>query len=212
MRAPVDDKAKVRSEYIDWLEFVVGIDTSGGPFETYTKLFNALFDVEYYSFYPRDENRGYDGMSLRETYFADKFANENSVMMDGNGDIDEELEGANVDIQCARFGTCRFIEFMIGMAKRMSYEIFSAESENSIGRCFFELLRNIGLDVYTDAVFDAAGGLIACKNVAGDILDHRYDADGNGCFFPLHKTETDMRKLEFWDQLNVYLNENYSIC
>lgn len=156
--------------------------------EKYQLLLKKLWDKEYYSILPNDQNREKDGRFLRD-------------------DID--------DVLYSDFGPCRVLEMLIALSKRMEYELFGSEYERTYVDLFWEFLENLGLikfdnlNVLTDAAY------LEIDDILTKWLDRKYSADGYGGIFPIKNWQKEVDnpqyKVEIWYQMMLYLSKNYQI-
>jgi hypothetical protein len=146
----------------------------------------TLYDKEFYSFIPNDDNRGADGKTLRVQY--------------------ANVYGKSSDKE----GPCTMLEFFIGLSNRCN-AVISEDDGYSYEKWFWEIMKNIGLDQFTDENFVDKGGTIAINNILDIVLERKYTMKGKGGLFPLKKTSNDQRKIEIWYQMMEYLNERYYI-
>lgn len=176
-------------KYLYWLASLVKLDD-----EKYSILFETLWNKEFYSIFPNDDNREIEGRQLREKW-SDKIG------------IDFK--------KTAEFGPCRVIEMLIALSQRMEFELYGSDYNKTSADLFWEFVNNLGLKKYTNKV-------IVNENSFGDIdmiltrwLDRKYDRDGFGGIFPLkYWAKSGLRSqydTEIWYQMCAYLAENYPI-
>lgn len=167
----------IESSYFKWLCAKVMKSGARTPSQTYWKLLQLLHNTEFVWVEAMDENRAEDGKDLRH-----EFANTTQV---------EE------DPSWAHLG-CSILEMLIAFSRRASYV-----TERRSRDWFWEMLKNLGIDHVTDAVFDG-------HDVIG-ILDQfvwrTYDYNGLGGLFPLQDPPHDQRKVEIWYQFCDYIVE-----
>lgn len=172
--------------YRNWLLGLV----DGG---SHSILFDVLYDTEFEwdPDIPRDSGRASDGRYLRL-----RFAEEEGIEM-----RDEWLAWP-----------CSFLEFLISLAIVIEEDIMYDPSEpDRTPDWFWLMMRNAGLDMYTDANM-LEGGTMALGMVhekVERILRRRYSPSGDGGLFPLKHPQMDQRKVEIWYQANAYFIEEY---
>lgn len=165
--------------YLKWLYSQTGSTKLKNPSKTYWSLFRLLYTKQFIWFIPNDDNRSEDGKDLRYEF------------------IDaEQIE--NVDIDWMDLG-CSMLELLIGLSRRLSFE---AEGEPRVW--FWHLIRNIGLDIYTDNVPIPTEEVDEQLN---QIIWRTYEPDGLGGLFPLKWPEMDQRDIEIWYQMSGYILE-----
>jgi hypothetical protein len=104
---------------------------------------------------------------------------------------------------------------MVALAQRMDYELSDLISPaNRTNKYFYEMLKNLKLEEYTDAyligdqIDYASSGDI--DDILEDLINRTYSYDGEGSLFPLkQRYPKDMAKTEVWYQMMLYINENY---
>lgn len=176
--------------YFDWLLMWVENSYEPGGAGTHKLLLRKLYELEFYATLERDEDRIRNGLDLRNQYSDECCV----IPWD-----DEE-----------RYSTCSVLEVMIAMcddfeANVMSNDIYG----NRFGKWFWAMIENCGLGFLNDAAFTHdAGNYIAA--VMRRICDRRYEANGDGGFFPLRHPRGDMRKVDLWYQLQWYVTENFN--
>lgn len=94
---------------------------------------------------------------------------------------------------------CSVLELMIALAQRCEHDIMYDDSIGDRSTLWFwKMFDNLGLnkDMTERQVFDVL-----------DIFIHRnYSKNGSGGLFKTDDPNIDMRELEIWAQMNVYLN------
>lgn len=161
--------------YLRWLAKKVDIDMSTNTESSYVMLMSALLEKEFYSVVDMDVNRISDGLSLRDEYFD--YIDQNEL--------------------------CSVLEVMIALAIRCEADFLGGIS--TAGEIFWDMLLNLGLDVFTDDKFDGD----KVDFILDRFLDREYDPDGAGGLFFWHKSGTksgtvDMRAEELWWQMQLY--------
>lgn len=179
-------RTSIREDYFRWLCDLVGGVTEHQS-TSYRGLLYALFEKEFYPFVPNDDNRASDGVFLRDEY----------TQSEGN-------TGVKYPIQ----GPCRVLEMMVALARRCEDDImYSPEKGDQTRNWFFSMIKNLGLETYTDDNFDFKSQEKIAK-VIDNMVDRNYSENGDGGLFPLKNPSQDQRKVEIWFQLVSWLNEN----
>ena len=141
-------------------------------------------------------NRALDGISIREEYDSDDF--DYDVYPDEFDDI-----------------PCSIMEMLIGVSRRMDFELSGVEYDSDkTATYFWELLENAGLTVYDDEYFENGDeGEITeeIEKILNRINDREFDASGKGGFFPLNSPTEDQRNVEIWYQMQAYIFETYGV-
>lgn len=103
--------------YFNWL-----MDIIGGPGE-YEDFIKLLYNTEYYSNIPNDQNRAVDGLELR--YYYEK----------------------ETGLLCEKTGPCSVLEMMIKLAMRTENGfLFDQKVGNRTNLWFWEMFSNAGFD------------------------------------------------------------------
>lgn len=177
----------VEQDYFQWLCDIVGIEHGE---EGYNILARDLFRTTFYSIVPHDENRAMDGIALREEYIGQ----------------------VNYPKYIHLDGECNMLEMLIGLARRISYETDSAEyTRDTTSEWFWQLVRNLGLDVFNDSDYARMDGTIKVDEILNRFLERNYQWDGRGGLFPLNDAEEDQRDVEIWYQKDAYLMERDAV-
>lgn len=180
--------AEVRQDYFDWLCNIIGVENEH---ESFVLLANDLWNTEFVSLVPHDENRIGDVMQLRKQYL-DEVNCYDGWYLDGF--------------------PCNMLEVLIALAGRMDFEISEPEDfSNHTAIFFWDMMRNLGLDRYADEVYVQNGGMENVKKILKKMIWREYEGDGHGGLFPLCRPHEDQRKVELWYQMQEYLNENFSL-
>ena len=165
--------------YFDWLMHETKIDDRGDYILLMKDLFTIPFTVSGLA--PNDTNRISDALLLRESFFDD------------SEDYCEDLAKP-----------CCFLEILVALAKRAD-EIMSEPGERHLDEWFFRLLKNVGLDKFTDENYDS----FDVKQITLKVINRKYQRNGKGGLFPVKVSYPDQRKVELWYQLNTWLSEKY---
>lgn len=175
--------------YFTWLCDQVAPNRGSPGCKSYSKLFQILHSKRYYSLVEHDENRGLDGMVLR-----DEFAVET-----GFGRSDIPTDGPTL------------LEVMVYLARRIVFEMDGIIGEgNTTSRWFWEMIRNLKLEEYTDEALNARTDLkYRVDDILERLLSRSYTETGVGGLFPLWKEDQDQRQMEVWMQCQQYLYERY---
>lgn len=181
-------ESQIKADYFQWLCAITKIDSSA---KSYWILAKELHKKEFYWTVPNDDNRGQDGKDLR-----DKFA-------ENNGYNDDEISCLD--------GPCTMLEMLIALSRRIEDTMADPDKGDQTVKWFWMLLKNVGLDKYTDEDYADLCGTIMVNQILDEILDRTYKRSGKGGLFPLKKPEKDQRKVEIWYQMCAYLLENYYV-
>lgn len=175
---------KNEESYLNYLKDLVRNHISND----YHVLLDELWQREYYSVLPNDQNRAKDGIFLRD------------VLGDVNHDI---------------FGQCRILEMLIALSKRMAYQIDGTGYDEDYVDLFWEFLGNLDLLKFNDSVMLGAGHSVVeeLDSILTNFLERRYLSNGVGSIFPIKGWKRGLykaqHKIEVWYQMMAYLAENY---
>lgn len=169
--------------YFTWLYGQVGDVEIKNPSRTYWKMLKHLYTKEFVWIIPNDDNRIEDGRDLRQEFVDDLRLRH----------IDQDWMGL----------PCSVLELMIVLSRRLAFE---AEGEPC--DWFWELIHNLGLDKYNDAIrlpeSDVEDDI---EETLDQVIFRVYDRRGRGGFFPLRRGCPDQRDVELWYQLSAYVLE-----
>ena len=173
---------KLHDEYFEWLcDKVSGCRNNS----RYTQLFEYLFNKEFTYILDMDENRFKDGIELRY-----RFAYEENYSDD---DISNSF----------RREPCSVLEMMVALAVRCEDHIMEdAEFGNRTGVWFWDMLTNLGIDQACDGNFS----VYEVDDIIERFLNREYEPDGRGGLFTVKNCEYDLRDIEIWYQLHLYLS------
>ena len=179
-------RGRADASYYQWLIEMAGVNRP--PYLDYLLLMQELHKRPFVWSIPMDSNRAMDGFSLRKRY-----AEENGYILptDENGDM------MSVSV----------LEVLLALSLRIDTEIMGEPGVVYPERWFWVMMENLKLTICTDDHFD--------KHYVEQQLDiwleKKYKRNGQGGLFPLKKPFGDQRQTEIWQQMQEYLNENYSM-
>ena len=181
-------KSARRQDYFQYLCHLARLNEHAG--KNYTILAKDLHKMPFRVVLDRDDNRVGDGLELREDY----------ARTYGEHVVYDSMSG------------CSVLELLLGVAKRMDFELSDPYDANEhVHRYFWELIQNLGLDTYDDDSYFTIGGWFSCKDILDRFVDRNYRRNGQGGLFPLRYPKGDQRCVEIWYQMHAYLEENYDI-
>ena len=106
---------------------------------------------------------------------------------------------------------CTMLEFLVALARRMSFLMGSEENPHLTGKFFWIMINNLGLSKLSDDRYNYLHGDFRVRDAADRINDRTYDSDGKGSLFPIKNPTCDMRYVEVWYQMQQWLCENSEI-
>lgn len=171
--------------YFEWLYSYIGPVTDRNPNHSYWLLAEQLHKKEFRYLIPNDDNRAADGKALRRVYAA----NDNFLSADESA-------------------PCSMLELCIALAMRMEFAYGWPEQDEGVAIWFWELMKNIGLDIYTDDRYSStehAWHII--EEILDVVIERLYTPQGHGGLFPLRCTDGAQNRLELWYQMSLYLEE-----
>lgn len=152
----------------------------------YARLFEILHRIQFTWIIERDDNREEDGINLRDDYIIPR---EYSV---------EEDEAFYAH-------WCSVLEMLIGLAIRVDDEFIGDPAEDHPEEFFKEMIYNLGFREYKGEWYSENDVI----RIVRRWLDRMFSHNGVGSPFPVRNDPRDQRKLEIWDQMISYINENY---
>lgn len=183
----------VEQDYFNWLCNKVHIDQED---KAYWLVAKDLHRKKFYSLIEHDENRGYDGIELREDYISDN---------------EYELEDREVDLD----SECTVFEMLIALAQRIDFETSDPydlmDRTDRTAFWFWEMMDNLGLTEFDDDSYVELDGQIYVDRIIDDFLERKYSRSGSGGLFPLKSSRRDQRKVEIWYQMGEYLSERKAV-
>ena len=171
--------------YYDWLCILIGANTNH---RGYSELISCLHERTFKTKLQMDLNRGGDGLQLR---------------------VDFQREHGPWGSSTNR-GPCTYLEFMIGLAKRMSF-LMHGEVNSHTEYYFWKMIGNLGLNRCTDPKWYSMNGEFFVDDAVYRVNERMYSGDGNGGIFPLKHPMKDQRSVEIWYQMQAWLMENSDV-
>lgn len=154
----------------------------------YCLLLDILFNIPFKSHIDMDNNRIEDAYYMRKEYLSD--------------DIFRRIDGSIIkDRYISVF------EVLFALSKRMENDILCdpmEEIDHSADH-FWLFLRNLGVEKYSNGRINEA----EIRYKVEKWVNRDYEKDGTGSIFPVKGSKIDMRKVEIWQQMSIYIMENY---
>lgn len=173
----------LREKYFEWLcGKIINSDSN----IKYSKLMSCLFDREFISILPMDENRSSDGKNLRYRFGIEEHIPRDIISM--------ELDGPE---------HCSILEMMIALSIRCEESIMTDNKYGDrTGEWFWNMIVSLELGTMNDDRFD--------EDYVNEVLDRfinrQYKENGEGGLFTIDNIKKDMRKFEIWYQMCWYLD------
>lgn len=169
---------ELRQEYFDWMYQLVCDDRVHG------KLLSHLYDTPFTYILEMDGNRGADGEDLRY-----RFGRENGY---GDQIIATELDDR----------PCSVLEMMVALSIRCEEHIMEDdEIGDRTGQWFWNMIVSLGLGSMTDVRYDAD----RVDDILHRFMYREFKPDGEGSLFTIEHCRQDMRNIEIWYQMCMYL-------
>lgn len=173
-------RRQVNSQYLEWLTSLI----DDGRANNHTALLRHLFEYDFRYTHHMDANRLADGLDLRY-----RFGRENG--------IDDRIIATFIDDKPASV-----LEVMVALAVRCEDHIMeNSDIGNRTPIWFWGMVDSLGLSDMDDEGYDADN----VDFVMERFLDCAYDRDGSGGLFTVHNPTTDMRNLDIWYQMCMFL-------
>lgn len=173
---------KISNAYFEWIYDLVCGDRFSDRL-SYRKLLMHLHNTKFRYRMSKDGNRASDGIDLRY-----RFAYEHTDI----GDAESYLKGP-----------CSVLEMMVGLALRCEETIMDNPAVgNRTGQWFWGMITSLGLGSMSDDKFDKA----YVNEVISKFLSRDYEPNGKGGLFTVRNCDQDMREIEIWYQLCLYLD------
>ena len=148
----------------------------------YRRLLIELHSIEFRYSIRMDANRADDGVRLRYRYATQK-------------GCEEYVDYLN--------GPCSVLEMMVALAIRCEEDIMDDPSYGDrTGQWFWHMIVNLGLGSMTDDRFDKR----YVRERIDIFLDREYEPNGKGGLVTIKNCKHDLRTVEIWYQLNLYLD------
>lgn len=180
----------MKEEYFHWLCEKIGVDGEEGT--AYFKLCRTLHSVKFIPEIPHDENRAADGLALRKEF---------NCSANSSDDNTHYKEKCSADY-------CTFLEMICALCYRMVFEISDYQFGLNPTYWFLEIMHNLGLEGCTDEYFDE-GCYQVILETCERVNKRTYAPDGKGGLFPIFDPPEDVRNIEIYYQMTLYMYENY---
>lgn len=171
----------INEDYYVWLLSLI----DGKKAQSYSKLLNYLYNVEFVYILPMDGNRYDDGINLRYRYGYDY-------------NIADPIIASCLDNK-----SCSILEMMVALAVRIEEHIMQ-DPENGLdpGRWFWKMIENLGLITMNDRFFDSE----YVNGVVWKFLNREYGPNGEGSLVNLPDRQYNIKSMEIWYQMMRYLS------
>lgn len=175
-------KESINREYFNWIYDLVCGDRYSRDI-SYRNLLWCLHHTEFVYTIPKDKNRASDGIGLRRRF----------TLACGYEDMSRYLYT----------DSCSVLEMMVALAIRCEENIMDdPRVGDRTGQWFWGMIVNLGLGSMMDDMFDEE----FVAETIDRLLDRDYEPDGRGGLFTVRNCDRDLRKVEIWHQLCLYLD------
>lgn len=178
----------INREYFNWMYSIV---CDNRYFHrkregSYRKLFKHLHRTPFVTVIAMDDNRTADGIDLRY-----RFGHE---MRYRQSEIASYIDDRD----------CSILEMMIALAIRCEEHIMEdSDAGNRTGQWFWNMIVSLGLGSMNDTRYS--------ESYVDDCIDRflyrKYKRNGEGGLFTVERPRRDMRNVEIWYQMCMYLEE-----
>lgn len=168
--------------YFDWM---CGLVCDRKKKQNYETLLRYLHSIPFRAIHPMDENRGEDGIDLRNRFgYLENVPDEK---------IERYLMGR----------PCSVLEMIVALAVRCEESIMDdPDYDNRTAKWFWEMIRNLGLGEMDEDNF--------CESYVEETIDRllnrEYGPDGEDGLFYIPGCSEDLREVEIWYQMCWYLD------
>lgn len=168
--------------YIDWLVDCVNVMED----RDYSDLLYRLSEIEFYPLINYDEDRGDDGIALRELWVIET--------------------GIQSDLD---FGGASVLEVLIGIAKRIEFQLFGSHyiDEWDYVKVFWDMIWNLGLEEFSGTL--SRDTFEEIHRIVTLWLNREYFRHKKGNIFIIENDPRNMRKLNIWTQMSLYIREKW---
>lgn len=174
---------ELRQRYFEWMCQLVW-DSRYSKRSSYKKLLRYLHDRQFVYIIDMDGNRAADGEDLRY-----RFGREEG--------FSDRLVASFLDDR-----PCSVLEMMIALSVRCEEHVMEdPDIGDRTGQWFWNMIVSLGLGCMTDSRFDAD----YVEEVIDRFLDREYEPNGRGGLFTIEHCNQDIRGVEIWYQMHMYL-------
>ena len=176
------NKSNAENAYVTWLVQRMNVIEE----KNYGMLLRELYRKEFYAIVKYDEDRGADGVALREVW-ADE--------VDYRGPLS--------------FGPPRVLETIIGISLRIEDQIFGGPWADKWDHkmIFWDLINNLGLLDYDGVLSNGDYEIVG--TVLDQFLSKPSHRDTFANIFTFSVTPGNLRKMNLWGQMHAYIAEKW---
>lgn len=176
---------RINNEYFDWMCDLVCGERRARK-DIYNKLLTRLHETTFNYIIPMDVNRLEDGINLRYRFGREK-------------NYDQAMIGAYLDNM-----PCSILEMMVALAVRCEEDIMcDPDLGDRTDIWFWDMVRSLGLIDMNNVNYYS----FHVDEVLERFIRRGYKRNGQGGLFTVTDTQKDMRSIEIWYQMCMYLDE-----
>ena len=170
-------------EYFGWMCKL--ISNNRYSWASYRRLLDYLHHVEFVYSIEMDGNRAEDGIDLRYRFGREKGYSDPMIAV--------KLDNC----------PCSILEMMVALAIRCEEHIMEdSDIGDRTGQWFWSMIESLGLESMTNVNFNRQ----YVEEVIRSFLDRDYKRNGDGGLFTVEHCNKDMRSVEIWYQMCMYLD------
>lgn len=151
-------------------------------------MLKDLFKKEFTWTIIFDENLASWGLELRKEFYGSSKTVEKMVNMYGEFEF-----------------PCSILEMMVALSKSCEENVMSNWSTDRTFYWFWSMIESLGLDIYDNFSYDED----EIDEILERFLLRKYEKNGKGGLFTVHKNAKNMQKIDIWLQMNAWLIENF---
>lgn len=172
-----------RNDYFEYiLEYLDG-DGEGNS-SSYCQLLDILFNYEFKIIVEMDYNRVKNALYLRD-YLAEE-----------------------ADLEVIDDDYCSVLDILVHLADRMAFNVDCLNEHETGLKCYFwEMIENFGFEECTDE--NKNWSEVGVFEVLDRWVCRKYDDKGSNTPYPIRHKMQKYQKMELWDQMQIYIEENY---
>ena len=183
----------INFEYFDWLCSLVHPEEQ----ELYwDEVLWRLQGTEFVYRHPKDVNREYDGLALRDEFWA---------VFGASRGISER----DMDVLDRILGGCTLLEMLIALARRGENDIMhDPELGDRSPKWFWMMLENLDLGQFAyKGALDIVQNREKFDEITGCFLERKYPKTSRGTIFVSKNDKIDLRRVELWGQMCMFFEQ-----
>lgn len=175
---------ELNRRYFEWMCHIVCDASHYAKNTSYKRLLTKLHNSPFDYVMAMDGNRSEDGVNLRYRFGREK-------------NISDAIIAAYLDNR-----QCSILEMMIALSIRCEEHIMEdSDIGDRTGQWFWNMIVSLGLGNMTDRRYD----IHLVNDIIQKFVDRDYSPDGRGGLFTVKNCRKDMRDIDIWYQMCMYL-------